>query len=82
MGFRAGGAGGASVGRVNMDGLLNFGGRAGVVLWLCSEVPIPDVKEVSGLDLDVTPLITEEPLMPEIICFFNALIVKTCILQD
>ena len=72
MGFRAGGSGGATVGLVNMDGRRVLGGRAGVVLWLASDVvPRPEVKEVSGLDFEVTPLITDEPLMPKIMKYFN-----------
>ena len=68
IGFRAGGSGGATVGLVNIEGRRDFGGRAGVVLLLQeapSDVPRPEVKEVSGLDFEVTPLITDEPLMPK-----------------
>ena len=69
-GFLAGGSGGATVGLVNIDGLLDFEGLAEVVL--ASEAPNPEVKDVSGLDFDVTPLMTDEPLMPEkTIIFWN-----------
>ena len=53
-GRRGGGAGGASVGRSieGFRGLGSFGGS-------------PEVSDVSGLDFDVMPLSTEEPLMPE-----------------
>ena len=51
------------MGLVNIEGLLDFEGLAKVVL--ASEAPNPEVKDVSGLDFDVTPLMTDEPLMPE-----------------
>ena len=51
------------MGLVNIEGLLDFEGLAEVVL--ASEAPNPEVKDVSGLDFDVTPLMTDEPLMPE-----------------
>ena len=53
--LRGGGAGGASVGLDNCD---NLRGGLQRLLLRCS------VNEESGLDLDVFPLITDEPLIP------------------
>ena len=54
--LRGGGAGGASVGLDNWD---NFRGGLLRLLLRCS------VREESGLDFDVFPLMTDEPLMPK-----------------
>lgn len=58
-GFLGGGAGGAAVGLVRIDGFLALGSLGG------KEVGVELEIEVSGLDFDVAPDSTEDPLMPD-----------------